>query len=42
MASQTGGEMSQVANFYNERNIFVTGGTGFIGKVLVHKLLTGK
>ena len=41
MASETGEGMSQVASFYNERNIFVTGGTGFIGKVLVHKLLTG-
>jgi len=31
---------SKVADFYSDRNIFITGATGFIGKVLVHKLLT--
>ncbi|XP_077518279.1 putative fatty acyl-CoA reductase CG5065 [Amblyomma americanum] len=30
---------SQVADFYDDRVVFVTGGTGFIGKVLLEKLL---
>lgn len=30
---------SQVADFYNEKNIFITGGTGFVGVSLVEKLL---
>ncbi|XP_022197198.2 putative fatty acyl-CoA reductase CG5065 [Nilaparvata lugens] len=30
---------SPTKEFYNGRYIFVTGGTGFIGKVLLHKLL---
>ena len=31
---------SKVADFYNGRKLFVTGATGFMGKVLLHKLLT--
>ena len=31
---------SKVADFYTGRNIFITGATGFVGKVLIHKLLT--
>jgi len=31
---------SQVADFYSGRKLFVTGATGFMGKVLIHKLLT--
>nr|XP_054928154.1 putative fatty acyl-CoA reductase CG5065 [Dermacentor andersoni] len=30
---------SQVAQFYQDRVVFITGGTGFIGKVLLEKLL---
>ncbi|XP_077516648.1 fatty acyl-CoA reductase 1-like isoform X2 [Amblyomma americanum] len=30
---------SQVARFYQDRAVFLTGGTGFIGKVLLEKLL---
>lgn len=32
-------EKSTIAEFYNERSVFITGGTGFLGKVLVEKLL---
>ncbi len=30
---------SEVATFFANKNIFITGGTGFVGKVLVYKLL---
>ncbi|RZC38408.1 NAD binding 4 and/or Sterile domain containing protein [Asbolus verrucosus] len=30
---------SQICKFYNNRNVFVTGGTGFVGTVLIEKLL---
>ncbi len=30
---------SQIANFYKDRSVFITGATGFMGKVLVEKLL---
>lgn len=32
-------ETSAIAEFYQGRSIFVTGATGFMGKVLVEKLL---
>jgi len=30
---------SQIAQFYNEKSVFITGATGFLGKVMVEKLL---
>ena len=30
---------SQIIEFYQDRSIFITGATGFMGKVLVEKLL---
>lgn len=32
-------EESQIQKFYKGANVFVTGGTGFMGKVLIEKLL---
>ncbi|XP_074029506.1 fatty acyl-CoA reductase wat [Leptinotarsa decemlineata] len=32
-------EESQIQSFYKHRNVFITGGTGFMGKVLIEKLL---
>ncbi|RWS29833.1 putative fatty acyl-CoA reductase-like isoform X2 [Leptotrombidium deliense] len=31
--------VSRIASFYNDRSIFITGASGFMGKVLVEKLL---
>lgn len=31
--------MNRVKDFYSQKSIFITGGTGFIGKVLIEKLL---
>lgn len=30
---------SEILNFYNQRSILITGATGFLGKILVEKLL---
>lgn len=30
---------SEIAQFYDGRSVFVTGGTGFVGKILIEKLL---
>lgn len=32
-------EESNVQKFYKSRNVFITGGTGFMGKLLIEKLL---
>ena len=32
-------DREQIAPFFSGRSVFVTGGTGFMGKVLVEKLL---
>lgn len=33
------GEFQTVTEFYKNKKIFVTGGTGFIGKIFIEKLL---
>lgn len=32
-------EQSQIQKFYEGLNVFITGGTGFMGKILIEKLL---
>lgn len=32
-------EGSQIQNFYKSKNVFLTGGTGFLGKIFIEKLL---
>lgn len=39
MSTISGIQCTSVKDFYRDRSIFVTGGTGFMGKVLVEKLL---
>lgn len=39
MAVNTETKQSSISEFYKGRSIFVTGATGFMGKVLVEKLL---
>lgn len=38
-SSMTDQEYSEVNAFYKGKSIFVTGGSGFMGKVLIEKLL---
>lgn len=33
------GNESPIANWYTDKSIFITGGSGFMGKVLLEKLL---
>jgi len=35
-------ENSSVAKFFNRKNVFITGATGFMGKVLVRNLFSSK
>jgi len=39
MATMASSEYTSVKDFYRDRSIFITGATGFMGKVLVEKLL---
>lgn len=32
-------QSSKIQQFYNDKNVFITGATGFVGKLLVEKLL---
>lgn len=32
-------ELSEIQSFYKGKTVFITGGTGFMGKVLIEKLL---
>lgn len=38
-AAAGGGRMASIAEFYAGKNVLITGATGFMGKVLVEKLL---
>jgi len=38
-SSAHGDVLPTVAEYYEGKNLFITGGTGFIGKVLIEKLL---
>lgn len=35
----TAGKLNSVQEFYKDKTIFITGGSGFMGKVLIEKLL---
>ena len=35
----TVGKLNSVQEFYKDKTIFITGGSGFMGKVLIEKLL---
>ena len=39
MSTISDNQCTSVRDFYKDRSIFITGGTGFMGKVLVEKLL---
>jgi FlaA1/EpsC-like NDP-sugar epimerase len=32
-------QLNNVQQFYNGKVVFLTGGTGFLGKLLIHKLI---
>ena len=31
--------MANIGDFYRDKTVFITGGTGFIGKIIIEKLL---
>lgn len=31
--------MTEIQKFYDNKTVFITGGTGFIGKIMIEKLL---
>ena len=31
--------MANIETFYRDKTVFITGGTGFIGKIIIEKLL---
>lgn len=39
MSNRLAMEPSEIVNYYKNKSIFITGATGFLGKVLIEKLL---
>ncbi len=39
MSSENEFQQSEIINYYKNKSIFITGATGFLGKVLIEKLL---
>ena len=38
-AERLGGPKSEIVRFFSGRNVFITGGSGYLGRVLIFKLL---
>lgn len=39
MSNRVDGMLPTISDYYDGKNVFITGGTGFIGKVLIEKLM---